>query len=170
MDPALEQRVHAPASRQAPQPRPAPRLRLGWAVAGLAAVLLVAALLTPLGQTAVASFMAVFNLGRTEVRITPVDAPSPAGGDRGGEQRAVGQTLTLDRGPGPGLVCHPTAGLPAARLPAGDGADRYTYPDLPAWMPQPFSVELVYGDDRGQELHAAHLSHHAGRARPASRA
>jgi hypothetical protein len=28
----------------------------------------------------------------------------------------------------------------------------YTYPDLPAWVPQPLFVELVYGDSQGEQL------------------
>jgi hypothetical protein len=28
----------------------------------------------------------------------------------------------------------------------------YTYPDLPAWVPQPLFVELVYGDSQGEVL------------------
>jgi hypothetical protein len=87
--PALEQRVLRairPETRQEPEKevprRELPgtskrsrRFRPGWVVAGLVTMVLVAAVLTPFGQTAVASFMAVFRLGRTEVSITPVDGP-----------------------------------------------------------------------------------------------
>jgi hypothetical protein len=33
-----------------------------------------------------------------------------------------------------------------------DGVYGYTYPDLPAWVPQPFFLELVYASAGGDEL------------------
>jgi hypothetical protein len=122
-------------------------LRPGWVVAGVAAAVLLVALLTPFGQTAVASFMAVFNLGSTQVRITPVDVASLEATD---EMRAavVSQSLTLDEAAE--QASFPV--LQAAYLPPGYyllETVGHTYPDLPAWMPRPFSIELVYEDDEG---------------------
>jgi len=126
-----------------------PRVRLGWITAGLAALLLLAALFTPLGQTAVASFLAVFRLGRTEVRITPVDTPAvgPAAAAYNG---AVEEELTLAEA----QARMPFALPQPAYLPQGYAfykAVSHSYPDLSAWMPQPLFVELVYGNDAGQE-------------------
>jgi hypothetical protein len=41
-----------------------------------------------------------------------------------------------------------------ADLPSGYrllGVHSYTYPDLPAWIPQPFCIELVYDDGQGHQ-------------------
>jgi hypothetical protein len=150
VDPALEQQVmrrvragSAPARR-----RP---LRLGWAAAALAAILLAGAMLfTPLGQTAVASFMAVFQLGRTEVRITPVDTPSVLRATAVAGGAAVQQHATLEEAQSQVSFPIPQpAGLPPGY--ALRAVNSYTYPDLPAWIPQPFFVELVYDDDAGHE-------------------
>ena len=77
IDPQLEERVLDSVRarrRRSRAPRP---LKWAWAGAGLAILLLVAVALTPLGQTAVAGFLAVFNLGATEVRIESASTPSP---------------------------------------------------------------------------------------------
>ncbi len=152
VDPVLEQQVMRRVRIAAAGPqRRSPRVRLGWAIASVVTVLLAVTLLTPLGQTAVASFLAVFNLGRTEVRITPVDTPSAPLATVVARSTAIGQTLTLDEAraqipfdiPQPGYV------------PAGYRLHQvvsHTYPDLPAWVPQPFSVELVYQDGGGHTI------------------
>lgn len=148
VDPALEQRVMARVRAGTGRTRPRPVRRLGWAAAGLAAVLLVGLLLTPLGQTAVASFLAVFNLGRTEVRITPVDTPADVvavAATAAAQNAAVQQRLTLEDAQA--LV--PFAIPQPAYLPPGYGlqaVNGYSYPGLPPWVPQPLFVELVYGD------------------------
>ena len=123
-------------------------LRPGWAVAAVAMALLLVTLLTPFGQTAVASFMAVFKLGRTEVAITPVE-PSEALVTADVQATAIQESLTLAE-----ARRLPYAILQPAWLPPGYGlrsVTGYTYPDLPAWVPQPFSVKLVYGDGQGHE-------------------
>jgi len=145
VDPLLEQRVMRRVRGAAVQARQRPSFRLGWAAAGLAAILLVVTFLTPQGQTALASFMAVFDLGRTEVRITPVNTPSTMRATAAGEGSTVQERLTLDEAQAlvPFTIPQP------AYLPSGYGlrqVSSYTYPDLPAWIPQPFFVELVYGD------------------------
>jgi hypothetical protein len=154
VDPALEQRVMRQVELGARAPRPRPWLRPGWAMAGLAIALLVALWFTPVGQTAVASFMAVFNLGRTEVRITPVNTAavveaSPVVTVAPGST-AVRQILTLEEAQA--LV--PFAISQPAYLPPGyslRGVNGFSYPDLPPWVPQPLFVEVVYGDESGQE-------------------
>ena len=149
VEPALEQQV----MRQVRSPRiPArrvPRLGLGWAAAGLLTILLMV-LLTPLGQTAVASFMAVFSLGRTEVSIAPVHTPSAQPPASAGTT-AVQEDLTLAQAQEQVSYAIPQP----VYLPSGyqlAGVKGYTYPDLPAWIPQPFFLELVYGDGQGKDL------------------
>ncbi len=151
LDPAFEQRVVRQLQVAAGTSRRALRPRWAWAAAGLAVVLLVVVGLTPLGQTAVASFMAVFNLGRTEVRIEPALTPSalPATVTAGGA--AVQERLTLEAAQQQFASAIPQpAYLPRGYQP--EGVNSYTYPDLPAWVPQPLFVELVYGDSQGEHL------------------
>jgi len=150
VEPALEQQV----MRQVRSPRiPArrvPRPGLGWAAAGLFAILLVV-LLTPLGQTAVASFMAVFSLGRTEVSIAPVHTPFAQPPATSARTTAVQENLTLAEAQEQVSYAIPQP----VYLPPGyqlAGVKGYTYPDLPAWIPQPFFLELVYGDGQGNDL------------------
>ena len=149
VDPALEQRVtRLSQSRATSGSTKAPRhLRPGWVVAGVAAAVLLVALLTPPGKTAVASFMAVFKLGRTEVRVTPVDIASLESTD---EIRAavVQESLTLEEAAAQASfpILRPTYVPPGYRLLESLG---HTYPDLPAWVPRPFSIELVYENDEG---------------------
>jgi hypothetical protein len=122
-------------------------------MAGLAAALLVALWFTPLGQTAVASFMAVFSLGRTEVRITPVNTAVAAALPEvtvAPGSTAVRQELTLAEAQD--LV--PFAISQPAYLPPGyslQGVNGFSYPDLPPWVPQPLFVEMVYGHESGQD-------------------
>jgi hypothetical protein len=149
VDPALEQRVMGQVRASGRPSRPALRFRLGWAVAGLAAVLLVIMMLTPVGQTAVAGFMAVFNLGRTEVRIAPAGT-APVLPSATATGPAVRESLTLEQAQEQVAYAIPQP----AYLPPGyqhQGVNSYTYPDLPAWVPQPFFLELVYGDQQGRE-------------------
>ena len=150
-DPNFEQRVMHEV-RQAVRPtRRARWLRIGWAVAGLAVVLLVVTLLTPAGQTAVAGLMAVFDLGQTNVQIAPEYTPTmlPTTAIDGG--RAVQQNLTLQEAQDLVSFTIPQPGY----LPQGfrlAGVNSYRYPDLPAWIPQPYFVELLYYDSAGGEL------------------
>lgn len=143
VDPALERRVMRQVQagrRRAGQLR---RFRLGWAVAGLVTALLLALLLTPLGGAAVASFRAVFDLGRTDVEITQGTTPTVTDG-----AAAVCQRMTLEE-----AQSRVSFDIPQpAHLPPGYAlrqVNGYSYPDLPAWLPQPFFVELVYCDDSG---------------------
>jgi hypothetical protein len=124
---------------------------LGWAIGGLALALLAVLLLTPLGDTAVAGLMAVFDLGRTDLRVAPEEL-SPAVPETAVEGgRAVRQTLTLAEAQASVAFNIPQPGSlpPGFRLAAVYG---YQYPDLSAWVPQPFFVELVYSDSEGKEL------------------
>jgi hypothetical protein len=143
VDGALEQQVMRRV-RVAHQPqRRLPRFRLVWAVAGLATVLLLVLLLTPLGGAAVASFRAVFDLGQTNVEITQGTTPIVTAG-----VAAVCQRMTLEE-----AQSRVSFEIPQpAHLPPGYAlreVNGYSYPDLPAWLPQPFFVELVYCDDSG---------------------
>jgi hypothetical protein len=145
VDPALEQRVMRRAWGAATRTRSRPRFRLGWAAAALAAILLAVTFLTPQGQIALASFMAVFNLGRTEVRITPVNTPSTLRATGAAAGSAIRQPLSLDEA----QALLPVAIPQPAYLPSGYSlreVSSHTYPDLPAWIPQPIFVELLYGD------------------------
>jgi hypothetical protein len=151
VDPALERQVMRHVRAGAWQARQRPRVGPGWAAAGLGALLVVALLLTPLGQTAVASFMAVFHLGRTQVSITPVTTPAAVVATAAAQSTAVRQSLTLEEA----QTQVPFALPQPAYLPAGyqlRGVNSYTYPDLPAWVPQPLFAELVYGDGAGAEF------------------
>ena len=142
VDPALEARVmHHVQGAKARRERPG--YRLIWAVAGVAAALLLVLLITPAGQTAVASFLGVFHLGRTEVQVAQVGTPTATA--QAGVNREV---LTLEDAQArlPFTIPQP------AYLPEGYDlreVSGYTYPDLPAWLPQPFFVELVYDDESG---------------------
>jgi len=150
VDPILEQRVMQQVRAERDRKRRPVRFKPGLAVAGLAAVLLAVMLFTPLGQTAVASFMAVFDLGRTEVRITPVDTPSALPATAVTEGAGIQQTLTLEEA----RTQIPFAVLQPSYLPPGYSLLHmisHTYPELPAWIVQPLFVELVYGDKDGKE-------------------
>ncbi len=117
--------------------RPVPRWRL--AAAALAATLVVAFLLTPVGQTAVASFLATVHLGRTQVQISQTGTPVPAG------QTATRETWTMEEA----QERLPFALPQPAYLPEGhrlQAVYSYTYPDLPEWVPQPVFVDVDYGD------------------------
>jgi hypothetical protein len=151
VEPALEQQVMRqvqtvrwPVRRLAPS-------RLAWAAAGLVAVLLAVILFTPLRETAVAGFLAVFNLGRTEVRIESAYTPPALPATAVAGATAVQESLTLEEAQGQVSFAIPEpAYLPSTfRL---EKIHSYIYPDLPAWVPQPFFLELVYGDGRGDEL------------------
>ena len=150
-DPAFEQWVMRRVRRADISPRRTPWSRVGWAAVGLAVVLLVLMLLTPMGQTAVAGLMAVFDLGRTNVQIAPEYTPAtlPTAAVEGG--RAVQQRLTLDEAQDLVSFTIPQPGY----LPSGfrlEGVNSYRYPDLPAWVPQPFFVELLYYNSEREEL------------------
>jgi hypothetical protein len=152
VDAGLEQQImRRVRSGAAGRVRRAPHSRLGWAVAGLMTILLALTLLSPTGQTAVASFMAVFTLGRTEVSITPVNTPAMPLATVVAQSTAISQSLTLAQAQTqiPFVIPQP------AYLPPGYSLHEvvsHTYPDLPAWVPQPFSVDLVYQDGEGHQF------------------
>ena len=151
VDAAFAQRVMAGVQAGVRPARRLPRFRPSWAVAGLAAILLLAALLTPQGQTAMASFMAVFNLGRTEVSITPVYERAAPGATAALQTAATHQDLTLEQAQSqlPFALPQPAYLPPGYRM---QGVRSYTFPDLPPWLPQPLFAELVYSNEQGQRL------------------
>jgi hypothetical protein len=150
VDPALERHVLQQAYHKATPSRRQPWLKLGWAVAGLATALLALLLLSPMGETAVASFLSVFNLGRTEVRLTPSVATSSLVG-AGTAESAIRQSLTIEEAQAAVTFAIPQP----AYLPPGYDLEEVTtvvYPNLPTWVPQPFLVELVYRDPPGRQV------------------
>jgi hypothetical protein len=152
---SLEQRVLPPTQARASRTAPVRRVRLGWAAAGLVAIALIVMSFTPLGHTAVASFRAIFHLGRTEVRITPADVTSlpmstEVVRDTATHGAAIQQSLTLEEAQSQVAfdIPEPAYMPPGFRLQEAIG---HTYPELPAWVPQPFLLELVYRDDSARE-------------------
>jgi hypothetical protein len=138
VDPALERRVMCQV-QGARRSRQRSHSRLVWAAAGLAAALLLVLLITPAGQTAVASFLGVFNLGHTEVQVTQVGTPTVTA-----QTAVIRESLALEDV----QTRLPFAVPQPAHLPEGYGlreVNGYTYPGMPAWLPQPLFVELVYG-------------------------
>jgi len=151
VDPIFEQRVLRQVGQAGGTTRRAPWLKLGWAVAGLLAVLLAVLFLTPFGHTAVAGLMAVFDLGQTNVRIAPEYTPSAEPSASAYAEAAIRQDLTLEEAQDLVSFDIPQPGY----LPPGfqlETVRSYAYPDLPAWLPQPFFVELIYGGDDGDEV------------------
>jgi hypothetical protein len=151
VDPQLEERVMSAVRAGQPRPRMGRPLRLAWAAAALATVLLVVLALTPVGQTAVAGLLAVFNLGTTEVRIESSSTPSPLPATAVTAGAEIRESLTLEQAQAqiPFSLPQP-AYLPSAYHLTG--VYSYTYPDLPAWVPQPFFLELIYADAQDDEL------------------
>lgn len=140
-DPAFERRLTAQIETrlaERPSRRAIWRPRLAWCFAVTLALVLVG-LLTPPGQAVVAELMAVFHLGRTEVRVEP-------------ETATVAHTFTATA-----EIAFP--GLPQARatveprilqspvyLPDGYRLHRIStshFDDLPAWV-QPLFIDLTY--------------------------
>jgi hypothetical protein len=92
--------------------------------------------------------MAVFNLGRTQVSITPVTAPSALTATVEARGQIIRQSMTLEEAQRqvPFAIPQPAYLPPGYSLRQVSGV---SYPDLPAWIPQPFFVELAYEDDQG---------------------
>lgn len=151
VDPQLEERVLSAVRAGRRRRRASRPPRLAWAAGGLAAILLVAVTLTPLGQTAVAGLLAVFKLGTTEVRVESVRTPSPQPATAVTGGAAIRESLSLEQAQEQVAFALPQPDYlpPAYRLA---GAYSYTYPDLPAWVPQPFFLEFVYAGTPGDEL------------------
>jgi hypothetical protein len=98
-----------------------------------------------------ASFMAVFNLGRTEVNITPASEPLASLATAEVRSSAIAVSLTLEEAPDRLAFSL----LEPSYLPRGFSLAEvtgFTYPELPAWLPQPFSVQLKYADGEGSEF------------------
>jgi hypothetical protein len=151
LEPALEQQVLRQLRTARVRPQRVWGPRLAWAAAGLVAALLVVMLLTPLGQTAVAGFLAVFDLGRTEVQIESAYTPLASAATAVAGATAIQESLTLEEAQEQVSYAIPQPDYlpPAYRL---ESVRSYTYPDLPAWVPQPLFLEFVYGNGRGDEL------------------
>lgn len=136
---------------QLAQPRPqrlVPQVR--WAIAGVLAVVLALVFLSPTGQTAVAEFLAVFNLGRTEILVAPASSPTVALAREESSSPSV-RTLTLEEAQSLVSFAIPQPG----DMPVGyqlRAVHSYSFPDLPSWIPQPFFVELVYGHESGSRF------------------
>jgi hypothetical protein len=150
MDPTFEQQILRQTRVQVAASQRGPRRRLLYTMAGVAAVLLLVIVLTPAGQTAVAGLRAVFSLGSTEVQIEPGLTPHlPALAGSGGA--AVRQSLTLAQAQQQVsfAIAQPRELAEGYQL---QKVYSYTYPELPAWVPQPIFVELVYADDHESEM------------------
>lgn len=150
-EPALEQRILRRAQTLGVPSRQLPRARLGWVALGVAVLLFVVFLLSPMGQTTVASFLAVFDLGLTEVRIESSGTPSELPATVATGATALQTSLTLAEAQEQVSYAIPQP----AYLPNRYELLRvtsYVYPDLPAWVPQPVFLELIYGDGTGEEL------------------
>ncbi len=150
-DPALTERIMQDARRPRRSAGPVPMLKLAWAAAGLVAVLLVVMLLTPFGQSAVAGLRAVLDLGQTDVRVGPGYTPPATSATTVEGGPAVQQDLTLEEAQSlvSFVIPQPAYLPPGFRL---EGVSTYTYPNLSAWVPQPFFVELIYHNSQGEEL------------------
>lgn len=153
VSPELEQRVMSRIRSAGGSAWRAPHFRLRWAATGLVLALALALILwaTPFGQTAVASFMAVFHLGRTEVRITPAKPLTVQEATAVVDRSTIERYVSLEEA----QAQVPFALLQPAYLPSNyrlREVKSYTYPDLPTWIPQPLLAELVYEDDIGKQM------------------
>lgn len=153
VSPALEQRVMGRIRSAKGSDQGATRCRLSWAVTGLATALALALIvwITPLGQTAVASFLAVFHLGQTEVRITPANTQAIQEATAAVGRSTIERYASLEEA----QARVPFALVQPAYLPPGyrlRDIKSYTYPDLPTWLPQPLLAELVYEDQQGRQM------------------
>ncbi|MBC7249386.1 MAG: hypothetical protein H5T62_03810 [Anaerolineae bacterium] len=112
-----------------------------WAAVALALVLLAVVIgVSPPGRQAIAEVMGVFQLGRIEVRVTPRATVQP-----GVEHQVTREEVLPDLAAAEELVGYEL--LTPASLP--EGYDLYAvravyYDDLPAWVPQPFYIDLDY--------------------------
>lgn len=147
----LEQRVLGMVENTVDRPQPKQFYKGVMAVAAVAATLFLVMAFSPMGHTAMASFMAVFNLGRTEVRITPANDMIEPSSTAEIHATAVQEALSLSEAQGAfGFVIPQPVDLPEGF--DLQGTYSYSYPDLPAWVPQPFFLELVYQEPGGKEM------------------
>ena len=112
------------------------------AAVALTLVLAVAVIgASPVGRRAFAEVMGVFRLGRVEVRVTPRATMQPTV-----EHQVTRQESLPDLAAAEALVGYEL--LTPMALPEGyvlRAVRAVYYDDLPAWIPQPFYVELDYG-------------------------
>jgi hypothetical protein len=147
-DAALRQRVWARVQRvqstkRGWRGRPMPR---AWAAVVLTLVLTIAVIgASPRGQQAIAEVMGVFRLGRVEVRVTPRATVQP-----GVEHQVTREESLPDLAAAEELVGYEL--LTPTVLPEGYALREIKavyYDDLPAWIPQPFYIDLDYGPPAG---------------------
>lgn len=141
---ALERRVQAIVRSRAGGPLSSYRLPpWQWARSALggaltaAILLLVLWIVTPGGQAAWAQMLQVLRLGQTRVVVTPTISLEQTRSVREPLRDLVDVELRIGRAPA----------LPKT-LPEGYTLQEIaavSYPDLPAWISQPFYVELCYG-------------------------
>lgn len=142
-DVALRQRVwtrmqRAQSTRGGWRRRPVAR---AWAAIVLALVLVIALLgVSPVGRLVIAEVMGVFRLEQIEVRVTPRATAQP-----GVEHQVTRQEDLPDLTAAEKLVGYEL--LTPASLPEGyelHAVKAVYYDDLPAWVPQPFYIDLDY--------------------------
>jgi len=147
-DAALRQRVwtrmrRAQSTTRGWRWRAWPRALAAVAVTLVLAVAVIGA--SPVGRQAIAEVMGIFRLGRVEVRVTPRATVQPAV-----EHRVTRQESLPDLAAAEALVGYEL--LTPMALPesyALRAIHAVYYDDLPAWIPQPFYVELDYGPPAG---------------------
>jgi len=147
-DAALRQRVWARMQRARSTSRgwhwPAwPRALAAVALTLVLAVAVIGA--SPRGRQAIAEVMGIFRLGRVEVRVTPRATMQP-----GVEHRVTREEVLPDLASAEELVGYEL--LTPMALPEGyvlRAIHAVYYDELPAWIPQPFYVELDYGPPAG---------------------
>jgi len=140
-DPAFERRLAARIETRlaaSPRRRAAWRFRPAWAAA-VALALVVVGLFTPPGRSVVAELMAIFSLGRTEVRVEP---------ELAGDLRSFTATaeITLPGLPEAQATVEPRTLWVPASLPEGYRLHRLStshFDELPAWV-QPLFVDVTY--------------------------
>jgi hypothetical protein len=147
-DPAFERRLTARIeARLAERPprRTAWRLRPVWGlVAGL--VLVVVGLFTSPGQAVVAELMAVFRLGRTQVRVEP-ETTRPV-------KASATAEITLPGLPEAQAAVEPRTLQVPAYLPQGYRLHRLStrhFDELPAWV-QPLFIEVIYRQETAEVI------------------
>jgi hypothetical protein len=149
-DAALQQRVWARIQRARSTTRgwlwrPMPR---AWVAVALTLVLAIAVIgASPRGRQAIAEVMGVFQLGQVEVRVTP-----RATGQPGVEHQVTREESLPDLAAAEALVGYEL--LTPTALPDGyvlRAVKAVYYDELPAWIPQPFYVDLDYGPPAGDD-------------------
>jgi len=147
-DAALRQRMWARMQRAQSTARGWPwrAWPRAWATIALTVVLALAVIgASPRGRQAIAEVMGVFRLGRVEVRVTPRATVQP-----GVEHQVTRQEDLPNLAAAEELVGYEL--LTPMVLPEGyelRAVKAVYYDDLPAWIPQPFYIDLDYGPPTG---------------------